>query len=66
MNLMSQTACVEAHQSVWQRVGNNEPSGDSPAPTKGGRSSHSCYLGNHCGTLQLMSAWDTLNGLRKE
>lgn len=42
------------------------PSGDSPAPTKGGRSSHSQYLSNQRGALHLMSAWDTLNGLRKE
>lgn len=42
------------------------PSGDSPAPTKGGRSSHSQYLSNQRGALHLMSAWDTLKGLRKE
>lgn len=42
------------------------PAGDSPAPTKGGSSSHSQYLRNQCAALQLMSAWDNLNGQRKE
>lgn len=67
VNLISETACVKASLpvclAVWWIM---SPSGDSPAPTKGGRSSHSQCLSNQCCALQLMRAWDTLNGLRKE